>query len=1117
MWLTRLALRNPVFILMMSLAVLALGWVSLSRLAVDLFPNIDIPIIRVATFYTGAGPVDVEKSITVPIERAVSASPGVDRVESMSKQGFSSVSVWFQYGTNLDNAQFEVQQRVAQILNTLPPGIQQPFIIKFDVTNIPVLFVSMSAEGMDEKQLYDLGYNVVEPQLERIKGVASAPIGGGKVREIEVMVRRDALRARGLDVLDVMNAVRSSNLLLPSGTLRAGERDYNVFSNTQFGEARPLRDVVIRPAKVIQGDQTAAPVRISDVASVIDGTADQTEIARVNGKRAVYFRIQKQPGANTVAVVDAVKKELPRLRGIPPNVTLDPSFDQSAYIRAAISSLEHEALMGSALAILVILLFLVSFAATGIIAVAIPLSIVATFVLLFFTGQTLNVFTLGGLALGVGRLVDDSIVELENIHRHLAMGQDRREAVLNAAQEVAMPIFVSTVTTIVVFFPVVFLMGVARNLFMPLALTIAFALIMSFFVSRTVTPLLCLDYLGTRRENGFVRLGAWLAGPADPARRDAARSFSRLRASLAPLGRGVGAFGRALARGIGWGAAHATRQLESLDEAYARALRWVLGNRGKVILGIGVFFLASITLFWPFRLIGTEFFPETDESQFQVIFKTPVGTRVEMSEKVAERIEQTMQKALAPVKASDGSPVYTTWIANVGLPLGRTALFSANTGPHAGNVSLYLVPHTERPLTDNQAADRVRQGLRDIIPGTQAYFFIGGIVKRILNFGADAPIDVEIVGYDLDAGADYAKTLMARMRALSDGQGKPLLTDLQLSREENYPELDVVVDREKAGLLGLGEDRVAQAVLTSLVGNTQFAPIPFTDARTGNQYYINVRMDDRYRSNVSDVSDIFLRTPSGAIVTLANVAQVRRSSGPVAISRKYLQRIIDVTANVAPGKDLGSASSAVQRIVDELPAPEGFTVRLGGQTAAQKEAFAGLLFAAFMAIALVYMILASQFRSLVDPLVIMFSVPLGISGVLVSLWVTRTPLSVNSAMGIIMMVGIVVSNGVLLVDFARVLRARGKPLLEATIEAGKTRLRPILMTTIATIVGLLPMALGIGEGSETNLPLARAVIGGLTVSTFFTLFLIPALYTLLERFSQPSPADHDETAPESAT
>jgi hydrophobe/amphiphile efflux-1 (HAE1) family protein len=1074
MWLTRLALKNPIFILMMSLMVIVLGWVSLTRLSVDLFPQIDVPQIRVATFYTGAGPVDIEKSVTMPIERAVSASPGVDRVESVSKQGFSSVTVWFQYGTNLDNAQFEVSQRVAQILNALPAGIQQPFIIKFDVTNIPVVQVAMTGVGLDEKQLYDLAYNVIEPQLERVPGVASAGVAGGKVREIEVQVQRDALRARGLGVLDVVNAVRSSNLFLPSGNLRTESTDYNVFSNTSFGEARPLRDVVVRP-----GSGDSSPVRVRDVARVEDASADQTEIVRVNGERGVFFRVLKQPGANTVKVVDAVRAAIVGLRGVPPNVKLAIAFDQSAYIRAAIDSLKHEAGWGGLLAVAVILLFLASLAATGIIAVAIPLSIIATFILLYFTGQTLNVFTLGGLALGVGRLVDDSIVELENIHRHLAKGQDRRTAVLEAAQEVAMPIFVSTVTTIVVFFPVVFMAGVARNVFLPLALTIAFSLVMSFFVSRTVTPLLCLRYLGTGPWVPGNRAAAWVAGKARPVTAWTQRGSRRL-------------------------AAWITGRFDRLDDAYADSLRWVLGRRGWVILGILAVFVASLFLK---RFIGTEFFPETDESQFNISYRTPIGTRVQNTEKVTARMEEAVIRALGKEPAAGGGSIVRTQISDTGLPGGRTALFTSNTGPHSANLSVNLVPYTERALSDQQAADRVRRIVSEEFPGTQSYFFVGGIVKRIINFGAAAPIDVEIVGYDLEAGAAYAKQLMARLRAVSDAAGKPLLTDLQLSREENYPELDVVVDREKAGMLGLTEQQVAQTVLTSLSGSNQFAPIPYIDAKTGNQYNINVRLDDAWRDHVEDLGDVFLKAPGGQVVSLANIASVKRSSGPVLISRKYLQRIIDVTANVATGQDLGSASAAVQKAVDDLPPPDGFTVQLGGQTQAQREAFSGLIFAAIMAIVLVYMILASQFRSLVDPLVIMFSVPLGISGVYAALFLTGTTLSVNSFMGIIMMVGIVVSNGVLLVDFARVLQGRGKPLLEATVEAGKTRLRPILMTTIATIVGLIPMALGIGEGSETNLPLARAVIGGLTVSTVFTLFLIPALYTLLERFS---PRPHDD-------
>src|SRR5512140_455736 len=1052
MWPTRLALRNPVLILMMSLMTLALGFVSLKNLSVDLFPDISVPLIRVAIFYTGAGPTDIEKSITMPIERAVSASPGVDRVESVSKQGVSLVSVWFQFGTNLDNAQFDVSQRIAQIMNTLPPGIQQPFNIKFDITNIPVVQVAVGSDELDEKQLYDLALNTIEPQLERIPGVASANPGGGKVREIEVQLQREALRARGLGPLDVVEAVRTSNLLMPSGNLRVGDRDYNVFANTQFQRAKPLGEVVVRPGLQV-GSHFAPPVRVTDIARVVDGTADQNEIVRINGQRGVYLRVLKQPGANSIAVVDAVRAALPRLRGVPPTVKLAISFDQSSYIRSAVKALEHEAVQGGLLAILVILIFLVSWRATAIVAIAIPLSIVATFVLLFFSGMTLNVFTLGGLALGVGRLVDDSIVELENIHRHLAMGQNRRQAVLAAAQEVAMPILVSTITTIVVFFPVLFLFGIARNLFLPLALTISFALIMSFFVSRTVTPLLCLMVLpgghAAQHSGGFA---GWVIG-----------------------------------------------RLEKLDDAYALALGSVLRHRFRTIAVILAFFVGSLLLF---KRVGSEFFPDSDESQFSVTYKAPIGTRVERTEQIAQRLEQAVDKALGKN--------YSTMITDSGLPVGRTAIFSANTGPHAGNLQVNLVPRGSRDVSDVVASERLRSEIQGALPGTQLYFFVGGIVKRILNFGSAAPIDVEVLGYDLEQASRYSRQIFEAMRALNDKDGRPLLTDVQISREENYPELHVEVDRGKAGRLGLSAQAVAQSVLTSLTGSSQLQPTQFTDPVTGNEYFINVRMDDRYRSHIDDVSDIGIRTPAGPLVPLGAIASVTRSSGPVLIARKYLQRIVDVTANVAPGKDLGSAAAAVERALHEVRAPEGFSATLSGQAQAQKDAFNGLALAGIMAIALVYMVLASQFRSLLDPLVIMFSVPLGISGVALSLWLTGTTLSVNSGMGIIMMVGIVVSNGVLLVDFANVLRERdGLDIVTATVRAGRTRLRPILMTTIATIVGLVPMALGIGEGSETNLPLARAVIGGLTVSTVFTLFLVPALYSIADRWRRPHLAEDE--------
>jgi multidrug efflux pump subunit AcrB len=664
--------------------------------------------------------------------------------------------------------------------------------------------------------------------------------------------------------------------------------------------------------------------------------------------------------------------------------------------------------------------------------------------------------------------VDDSIVELENIHRHLASGQNRKQAVLLAAQEVAMPILVSTITTIVVFLPVLFMAGIARYLFLPLALTISFALTMSFWISRTVTPLLCFYWL---KEGGHERKTTGIA-------------------------------------------AAVTGFFDGMDAAYARSLRWVLSHRFITVLGIVVFFIGSLQLR---HLVGSEFFPETDESQFSISYKTPIGTRVERTEEVTQRIEKIVQDTLAPIRAGGKeTPLYTTILSDTGLPLGRTAIFSTNTGTHSANLQVNLVPRVDRPLSDVVAAEKVRAALKDAVPGTQIFFFIGGIVKRIQNFGATAPIDVEILGYDFEAGSKYGNELMAKMRLLTDKAGRPIVVDVQSTREENSPEFDVIVDREKAGMLGVSEQDVAQTILVSLLGNTQISPVPYTDPKTGNEYYINVRMDDYNRGHVGDLGDLFVRTPANGIVNVDTLAKIERRSGPVMIDRKYLQRIVHITANIAPDSDLGSASEAVQGLVDRTQPPDGFSATLGGQTLEQRKAFLGLFFAAIMALLLVYMVLASQFKSLIDPLVIMFSVPLGVSGVFIMLYLTGTKLSVNSFMGIIMMVGIVVSNGVLLVDFANVLRRRGKDLKEATIEAGRTRLRPILMTTIATVLGLIPMALGIGEGSETNLPLARAVIGGLMVSTFFTLFLVPALYTVLDRFAKRRAPDEDDVAEEQA-
>lgn len=1063
MWLTRLALRNPILILMVSLLTMLIGGLSVSRLGVDLFPNVDLPMLLVATYYEGASPEDIEKSITVPIERAVASTPGVQRIESYSKQGASKIVVAFPYGQNLDAAQFEMSQRLGQVQSNLPPGVKPPAIVKINIANLPTTRIVLEGDGLDEKELYDLAANVVRPQLEALPGVASASVVGGKQRQIDVRVDREKLRARDLGILDVVDAVKHSNLLQPSGTLSVGDQKINIFTNTQVDDVRELEPVVVHgPSSgptTGSDEPSRSPIRVTDVAKIVDGTVDDTQILRVNGRRGVSISVVKQPGTNTVAIADAVRKAVAEMQNARPNVRLLISYDQSEFIHSSIRSLEREAVQGGVLAVVVVLVFLLSIRATAVVAVSIPLSILATFILLYLVGATLNIFTLGGLALGIGRLVDDSIVELENIHRHFSFSSDRKKAVLDAAAEVAMPILVSTLTTVVVLLPVVFLEGVVRTLLVPLAMTMSFSLGVSFFVSRTVTPLLCLELIRAGHSKSTVVVTV-------------------------------------------------TRVFDAMERRYEAALRWALRRRTWMIVTSLAACIASLGLL---RFIGTEFFPHADEGELKLIYKGPIGTRVERSDEAAQQIESVIAREMGQLHEKPLT------IADCGLPAGNAGIFSFNSGQHACDIQVMLSPAHTRSVSDIEALERIRAAIGPTVGSGTLMYMPTGIVNVVFNFGAGAPIDVQILGADLVRGSDYAKRLAQALRDARGPAGQALLTDVSISREENAPQFNIVVDRHKAGALGLTEQQVAQAVLASVVGSTPFSPIPWTDPKSGYQYPINVRLADPYRTHAADLQEILLKAPNGAPVRLANVARIERSSRPVEIAHKQRQRVIDITANVGPATDLGTAGSAIRKAIRDLPPPDGLRAQVDGVALKQEEAFSGLGVAAAIALLLVYMVLASQFKSLIDPLVIMFSVPLGVSGVLVALYVTKTTLNVNSGMGVIMMVGIVVSNGVLLVDLANVLMRRDKlELVDATVRAARTRLRPILMTSVATVGALLPMALGLHKGDAANLPLARAVIGGITVSTFFTLFLIPSLYTLAHRFKRPAAAAARSDADSSA-
>ena len=1030
MWLTRLALRYPISTFLFAVTVLVFGMVSFTQLPVDLLPSLSVPVVSTITFYSGAGPLDMEQSVTRLVERSVSSVNDVDFVQSTTREGISQVRINFNWNANLDVGLVDVVQRVNRILNQMPTGVSQPIVLRFDITSFPVCNLAVSAD-IDERDLYDLAFNVIEPQIEHVAGVASAQVIGGRIREIHVNLDRRRMEALDLPVQTVLNAVANSNLIIPSGDLKTGQFDYSLKTESRFNVVKPMENIVIRTVGGV-------PIRVKDIGSVEDSYQEQTEIIRINGKPGLTMRVQKLASANTVEVVDNVLHAIPKLTGLPPSVQLTLSFDQSLYIRQTISGLQREAMLGAMLAMVIIMMFLRNLRGTLIIIVAIPMSILITFIWFRFGGVTLNIMTFGGLALAVGRLVDDSIVELEAISRHYNLrtpSQSKLQATLEAAQEVAAPIFVSTLTTVIVFLPIVFLTGIAKLLFIPLTITIAVALFGSFFVSRTVTPLMCLRYLPP--EKHLDRNSPILA--------------ERVR---------VWAF----------------NVLESIDTWYQKKLEWTILHRRLVIGTIAATALLSLGLL---KFIGTEFFPDQDEGQFGVTIKLPVGSRIEESDRVVRQIEALLQSNIPEIQAM---------ITDIGIPSARSGnFFGRNSGSHAANIQVALVPVEARKRSLFQIIREIRPRLATV-PGASVFITPGGFLRFLLNFGSSAPIDIEIRGFDLDAGSALAKEVSGIVRST------PGAVDVQISREENLPELRVSIDRDKAGVLGIDVAQISSTINTCINGSVASL---YTDPVNGNQYNILVRLSERYRSDPEDLKNIVLTTSGGDPILLGNIARIEKAASPVQIDRKYQQRIVDVTANVT-GRDLGSVASDIQARLDRLTLPPGFELKLSGNVEQQQKTFRDLSLAFGLAILLVYVVMASQFQSLLDPFIIMFTVPLGIVGVFWTLFLTGTTLSVTSFQGVIVMVGIVVSNGILLVDYTNHLRRKGMALEEAVVRGGRTRLKPILMTSLATVLGLIPMAIGFG-GESTQAPLAIAVIGGLTVSTMLTLFFVPALYIVFER------------------
>ena len=754
MWLTRLALRYPISTFLFAVTIVVLGFVSFQQLPVDLLPNITVPVVTVVTFYTGAGPLDMEQSVSRLIERTASSVNDVDYVQSSTREGISRIRVNFTWNANLDVGLVDVVQRVNRIINQLPTGVSQPTVLRFDLNSISVCNIAVNGD-IDERDLYDLAFNTIEPQIEHLEGVASAAVLGGRIREIHVTIDRNRLQALEIPVLTVLTAVANSNLIIPSGDLKTGQFDYTLKTESLFNVVKPIENVVIKMSNGV-------PIRIGDVAMVEDSYQEQTEIIRINGKPGLTLAVQKMAEANTVDVVNNVLRALPKLSGIPQNVRLAVSLDQSLYIRQTISGLQQEAILGGLLAMIIILMFLRNARGTLIILVAIPLSILITFIWFRFGNSTLNIMTFGGLALAVGRLVDDSIVELEAISRHYNLqrpDQTKLQATLEAASEVAAPIFVSTLTTVIVFLPIVFLTGIAKLLFIPLTITIAIALFGSFFVSRTVTPLMCLKYLSPER----------------PLQRDSTKLADRLRVR-----------------------AHA--MLEAIDGWYERRLSGTLRHRRLIIGSIAAFAVLSLGLL---KFIGTEFFPDQDEGVFTLSIKLPVGTRSEETDKSVRIIEHILQSDV---------PEIQTMITDIGLPPTRGGnFFGRNSGSHAANIQIALVRPDQRKRSVFEIIRALRPRLA-AIPGVTVFLSPGGFLRFLLNFGSGAPIDVEIRGYDLDEGSALAKQVAQIVRET------PGAVDVQISREDNLPELRVQIDREKAGTLGIDVAQISNTINTCIAG-----------------------------------------------------------------------------------------------------------------------------------------------------------------------------------------------------------------------------------------------------------------------------------------------------------
>jgi hydrophobic/amphiphilic exporter-1 (mainly G- bacteria), HAE1 family len=1041
---SRFSIRNPYFVIVVSLIATVIGLTSLVRMPVDLFPDINIPQVVVATFYTGMPPEQIETDITGRFERFFTLGAGIDHMESRSLPGVSIIKVYFQPGTSADSDVNEISNLAMADLRRLPPGTLPPIVQKFDASSLPVCLITLKGEGLNETQLRDLGQFTVRNQLAGVYGASIPPPFGGKYRQIMVYVDPSRLESYQLSPMDVVRAVNNANLILPSGDVKIGPFDYTIFTNSQF---RTIPDINSIPLKTV-GRST---VTVGDVGHAEDSHQIQNNIVTVDGQPSVYLPVMKQGGdTNTIAVVNGVKELVGRLVDVPKELVPNVVFDQSLFVKRAIETLLDEGGIGLALTALMVLVFLGSFRATAAVFLSIPLSVLAALIALYMWGSSINTMILAGFALVFSRLIDNAVIVLENIFRHMEMGEAPEVAAEQGGEEVATAVLAATLTSSIVFFPVTFLYGVSRFLFSALALAVVLALFASYLVAMTVVPLFCARLINAPHS-------------------EAAGAPAELTPAVVRAGW--------MSRFNSW----FSIEFERMLVWYERRVRALLQRPGRVLAAVSAICCASLALY---LLLGIAFFPRTDAGQFVVNVKSPSGTRIEITAADVHRIEKLIRGIVDPRDLD-------LIVSNIGVIPGFSSIYTSNSGPHTSTIQVAL--KEGHRIGSYEYMARVRTAVRRELPYLSAYFQSGGMVDAVLNQGLPAPIDVQLSGSNVEATFNAASDMASAIRKL------PGVSDVYIPQDVDYPSLRLDIDRERAGELGLDQREVVDNVITALTSNQMIAPSYWVDPKSGNDYMLTVQYPENQIRNLLDLRGIPLH--SGRLkdpTALDAVTRITPLKSPTEIDHYQIQRVIDIYVNPV-GEDLGRLASGIRGVFAATQLPAGIRVAMRGMVQGMEASFRSFGLGLVLALVLLYLILVAQFRSFTDPALILLAVPPGLTGVLLALFLTGTTLNVQSLMGVVMMVGMVVSNSILIVEFTHRLEQDGMPLLDAVVNSCRIRLRPILMTSLATVFGLIPMALKLGTGSEAYAPLARAVIGGLTVSVVITVFVVPAAYLMVYR------------------